>query len=191
MDIQNIAMDIFKDTGVLQQGHFRLTSGRHSDKYMQCGRIFEQADKAEILCRALAGLFAHEKVGAVAGPALGAMIMAYEVSRHLNCRNVFSERVDGAMTFRRGFSLDPGTRVLVVEDTVTTGGTVHELIELCQKSRAEVVGVGSLVDRSGGKTDFGVPFRAVVSVSIESWEEKDCPFCAEGIPIIKPGSRTK
>jgi orotate phosphoribosyltransferase len=189
MNIQDIAMDIFKETGVLRQGHFRLTSGRHSDQYMQCGRVFEQAGKAEILCKALAGLFAHEKIDMVAGPALGAMLMAYEVSRHLDCRNMFSERENGVMTFRRGFAADPGLRILVVEDTVTTGGTVRELIRLCQDGGAEVVGVGSLVDRSGGKADFGVPFRAVVPVNIESWEEKDCPLCAQGVPIIKPGSR--
>jgi len=189
MDIQNIAMEIFRETGVLQEGHFRLTSGRHSGQYMQCGRVFERADKAEILCRALAGLFSGETIDAVAGPALGAMLMAYEVSRHLGCPNMFSERVDGAMVFRRGFAVRPGLRVLVVEDTVTTGGTVREVMQLCRSGGATVAGVGSLVDRSGGKTDFGVPFRAVATVDIASWDETNCPLCAQGIPIAKPGSR--
>jgi len=189
LDIQNIALEIFRETGVLSEGHFRLTSGRHSSQYMQCGRVFERADKAELLCKALAGLFADKKIDAVAGPALGAMLMAYEVSRHLGCKNMFSEREDGDMIFRRGFVAEPGMRILVVEDTVTTGGTVHELIELCRKGGAEVAGVGSLVDRSGGRADFKVPFRSVVSVNIESWEEKNCPLCAQGVPCIKPGSR--
>lgn len=189
MDNQKTAEGIFRETGVLHEGHFRLTSGRHSSQYMQCGRVFEQAGKAEILCRAVAELFREDKPDVVVGPALGAMLMAYEVSRHLGCRNMFAERHDGNMTLRRGFVLAPGTSVLVVEDTVTTGGTVREVVALCAEHGARVVGVGAIVDRSGGKADFGVPFRAVYSANIESWEAESCPLCKQGIPCVKPGSR--
>ncbi len=181
--------DILQKTGVLQEGHFRLTSGRHSDRYMQCARLFQWALEAEKLCAMLAGLFAGEKIDVVIGPAVGAVQMAFEVSRHLGCRNIFAERVDGALTLRRGFYIDPGERVLVVEDTITTGGTVREVVSLAQAAGGQVIGVGSIVDRSGGKADFGVPLRACVQIDLPSWEEKDCPLCARGLPIVKPGSR--
>ncbi len=189
MTLEQQSIAIFEETGVLQTGHFRLTSGRHSDRYMQCARLFEYADKAEVLCRALAGLFAGEKIDAVVGPAVGAVQMAFEVSRHLGCRNLFAEREEGAMTFRRGFALAPGARVLVVEDTVTTGGSVAEVIALVRRQGAEVVGVGAIVDRSGGQVDFGVPLRACVQISVPSWQPEDCELCRQGQPITKPGSR--
>ncbi len=117
--------------------------------------------------------------------------MAYEVSRALHCENFFTERgEDGKMVLRRGFSVNPGDRVLVVEDVVTTGGSVREVIELVKEAGGEVVGVGSIVDRTGGKIDFGVPFKAVVSVEVESWEPEECPLCKAGAPApVKPGSR--
>ena len=181
------AREIFLETQVLQEGHFRLTSGRHSDKYMQCARVFQYANHAETLCKALAEQF--DGIDVVVGPAIGAISMAYEVSRHLNVRNLFAERVEGSFALRRGFSLQPGERVLVVEDTVTTGGSVREVIELVNSLGATVAGVGCLVDRSNGKTDFGVPFKSVVSMEVISWEAEECPLCKQGLPIIKPGSR--
>jgi len=122
---------------------------------------------------------------------MGAVQMAYEVSRALHCENFFTERgEDGKMVLRRGFSVNPGDRVLVVEDVVTTGGSVREVIELVKEAGGEVVGVGSIVDRTGGKIDFGVPFKAVVSVEVESWEPEECPLCKAGAPApVKPGSR--
>ena len=180
---------ILEETGVLQTGHFRLTSGRHSDRYMQCARLFEYADKAEILCRELAGQFAGDHIDVVIGPAVGAVQMAFEVSRHLKCRNLFAEREEGAMRLRRGFRLEPGSRVLVVEDTITTGGTVREVIRLARDTGAVPVGVGSIVDRSGGRVDFGVPFRACLKTDIPSWSPEDCALCAAGVPLTKPGSR--
>lgn len=185
---QEQALEIFRETGVLQEGHFRLTSGRHSDRYMQCARVFQYASHAEALCRDLAGRF--EGVEVVIGPAVGAIQMAYEVSRHLaGCRNIFAERENGIFTLRRGFEIKPGERVLVVEDTVTTGGSVKEVIELVRARGGELIGVGALIDRSGGAADFGAPFKAVVSVDIPSWEAGSCPLCALGIPCVKPGSR--
>ncbi len=185
---QEQALEIFRETGVLQEGHFRLTSGRHSDRYMQCAQVFQHASHAETLCRALAGQF--ENIDVVIGPAVGAIQMAYEVSRHLvGCRNIFAERENGVFTLRRGFFIKPGERVLVVEDAVTTGGSVKEVIELVRSHGGELAGVGALVDRSGGKADFGAPFRAAVRVDIPSWEADSCPLCALDIPCVKPGSR--
>ncbi len=189
MDEQAISR-MLVEANVLQTGHFQLTSGRHSDKYMQCARLFERPQQAEQLCALLADQWRDEGIVTVVGPAVGAVQMCYEVSRQLGCRNIFAERVDGAMTLRRGFALQPGERVLVVEDTVTTGGSVREVIELCQKQGAVVAGVGSVVDRSGGAVDFGVPFRSVYRAVIESWTPDECPLCARGLAIDKPGSRT-
>lgn len=185
---QEKALEIFKETGVLLEGHFRLTSGRHSDRYMQCAKVFQYARHAEELCAALAGQF--DRVDVVIGPAVGAIQMAYEVSRHIEgSRNIFAEREDGKFTLRRGFEIKPGERVLVVEDNITTGGSVIEVIELVRSLGGDIIGVGSLVDRSGGKADFGVPFNPVVRVDIPSWEAENCPLCALDIPCVKPGSR--
>lgn len=184
-------LEILKEAGVLLEGHFRLTSGRHSNKYLQCAKIFRNTKYSEELCAALAEQFADEGVEVVIGPAMGAVQMAYEVSRHLKCENFFAEReADGKMALRRGFVVKPGMKVLLVEDVVTTGGSVKEVLELVKAAGAEVVGIGSIVDRTGGKIDFGVPFKAVISVEVESWEPENCPLCKEGkIELVKPGSR--
>lgn len=180
---------ILERLGALHTGHFRLTSGRHSDKYMQCAKLFEHPRESEELCRDLADQFKGDRIDAVAGPAIGGIIMAYEVARALDVRNVFAEREDGVMKFRRGFKVEPGERVLVVEDVVTTGGSVKEVVELLRQAGAEVVGVGSVVDRSGGAADFGVKFYPLMKMAVLSWEERDCPLCKEGKPVVKPGSR--
>lgn len=187
---QKRAAETLAELGVLQGGHFRLTSGRHSDKYMQCAKLFEQPKESAELCALLAGRFAGDNIELVAGPAIGGVIMAYEVARALGVPNIFAERENGVMTFRRGFKVAPGTRVLVVEDVVTTGGSVKEIVSLLQEHGGEVVAVGSVVDRSGGAVDFGVPFHSLVTMEIRSWEEAECPLCKEGVPITKPGSRS-
>ena len=186
---QEKTASILERLGVLHTGHFRLTSGRHSDRYMQCAKLFEHPRESEELCRDLADQFRHDGVDVVAGPAIGGIIMAYEVARALGVRNVFAEREDGIMKFRRGFKVEPGERVLVVEDVVTTGGSVKEVAQLLRQSGAEVVGVGSVVDRSNGAVDFGVKFYPLMKMEVLSWDEKDCPLCKEGKPIVKPGSR--
>lgn len=178
---------VFRKTGVMLEGHFQLTSGRHSDQYMQCARLFQYPDVAERFAKELAGKF--ENVDLVAGPALGGIIIAYEVSRHLGVRNVFAERENGNMTLRRGFEIPQGARVLVVEDVVTTGGSVKEVIDLVRNLGGEIAGVGSIVDRSDGKVDFSVPFAAVLSMEVVSWDAGECPLCHEGWPLVKPGSR--
>jgi orotate phosphoribosyltransferase len=181
-------LTIFRETGVMLEGHFQLTSGRHSDKYMQCARLFQYPDISEKFAKELAEKFTG--VDLVAGPALGGIIIAYEVSRQLGVKNVFAERENGAMTLRRGFEIPRGARVLVVEDVVTTGGSVKEVIELVRQLGGEIAGVGCIVDRSAGKVDFGVPFAAVLSMEVESWEADKCPLCRESWPLVKPGSRT-
>lgn len=180
-------LDILRKTGVMLEGHFLLTSGRHSDRYMQCAKLFQFPDISEKFSKELAGKFSG--VDLVAGPAIGGIILAYEVSRQLKVPNIFAERENGVMTLRRGFSIPEGSRVLVVEDVVTTGGSVREVIELIRASGSEVAGVGCIVDRSDGKVDFGVPFKAVLSMEITSYEPDDCPLCLTGIPAVKPGSR--
>ncbi len=180
---------LLKEAGVLLEGHFLLTSGRHSNKYIQCAKVFRNTKYSEILCSDLAEKYKDENIELVIGPALGAIQMAYEVSRHLGCENFFAEREDGKMTLRRGFQIKPGQRVLVVEDVVTTGGSVREVMDLVRQQGGEVVGVGALVDRTGGEIDFGVPFRAVMPMKVESWEADVCPLCKEGTPAVKPGSR--
>ena len=181
---------IFEEAGVLLQGHFRLTSGRHSARYLQCARLFRNSRYSEEICAALADQFRDDGVELVVGPALGAIQMAYEVGRQLQCENFFAEREEGVMTLRRGFAIQPGQRVLVVEDVITTGGSVREVLDIVRRAGGEVVGVGCVVDRSAGKVDFGVPLRAVISLDVESWEPDDCPLCKEGkLEVVKPGSR--
>lgn len=186
-------LEILKNENVLREGHFLLTSGRHSDKYLQCARLFRKPWVAEELCAALAEKFENDNINIVIGPAMGAVQMAYEVSRAVKCENFFTERnTDGQMELRRGFTLKPEDRVLVVEDVVTTGGSVKEVIELVKKSGATVVGVGSIVDRTAGKISFGVPYKAVYSADVKSYEKEECPLCnASEIPLEKPGSRKK
>lgn len=182
-------IQLLKDAHVLQTGHFRLTSGRHSDKYMQCARVFEDAKYSEPICKDIADAYRDEKIELVVGPAIGGVIISYEVARQLGVRNIFAERENGSMTLRRGFALEPGTRVLVVEDTITTGGSVKEVIALIKEKGGVIVGVGSVVDRSNGAVDFGVPLHAAVSMEVISYDEADCPLCKQGLPITKPGSR--
>lgn len=182
-------LDIFKEKEVMLEGHFLLTSGRHSDKYMQCAKLFQYADVSEMICKQLAEQFADKKIDIVVGPAVGGIIMSYEMGRQLKVKNIFAERENGAMTFRRGFAVEEGMNVLVVEDVVTTGGSVKEVIELIKSKGGNVVGVGSVVDRSNGKVDFGVDYRAVLSMEVISYDPEDCPLCKEGTPAIKPGSR--
>jgi len=182
-------LKIFEKSGGILKGHFRLTSGRHSNQYMQCAKLFVNPEDSEMLCSELAKKINHLRIDLVASPAVGGIIMGYVMAKHLNALNVFTERVDGKMELRRGFSVEKGLRVLVVEDVVTTGGSVKEVIELLENMGAEVVAVASIVDRSNGKVDFGKPYYALLSMDIPSFEESECPLCKQGLPVEKPGSR--
>ena len=181
---------MLKEAGVLLEGHFLLTSGRHSDKYMQCAKIFQDAKYSVPLCAELVAQYRDENVELVIGPAIGAISMSYEMGKQLGVRNIFAERENGVMTLRRGFTIEKGERVLIVEDVVTTGGSVREVMDLVRACGGEIVGVGSIVDRTGGAIDFGVPYRSAFSMDITSYEPENCPICKTGMPLIKPGSRT-
>ena len=190
---QEQALDIYRSTGAVLKGDFKLTSGRHSDTYMQSAKLFVMPDQAEKVCAALAEKLAEAGVKAdmVISPAIGGILMGYEVARQLGLPNIFAERENGEMTLRRGFSFEKGAKFIVTEDVVTTGGSVKEVIELVRSLGGEVVAVASLVDRSNGKVDFGVKFVNLISMDVVSYEPEDCPLCKEGkIELVKPGSRT-
>jgi len=182
-------IDIFKATGTILEGHFRLSSGLHSALYIEKFRVLENPKYTEILCHKLAERFINEGVTVVVGPAIGGVIIAYEVARHLGVRSIFCEREDGKMILRRGFSIAPEDRVLVVEDIVTTGGSVREVLEVVEASRAPIVGVGILVDRSGGGVSLGYRSEALLEMQIVTYEPDNCPLCANALPLIKPGSK--
>lgn len=182
-------LKLFSDTGVLKTGHFLLTSGRHSGKYLQCAQLLQYPEATEKACKELAKNFKYMNIETVISPAVGGILVSYEMARALNTRAIFAEREEGKMTLRRGFTLRPGERVLVVEDVVTTGGSVKEVIDLVRAHGAEVVAVGVLVDRSGGKVDFNVPTSCLLGLEVKSYFPEECPLCKQGLPVIKPGSR--
>ncbi len=185
------ALHIFTSSSALLRGHFIFTSGRHGDTYMQCAQVLKHPEHTERLAKHLAAHFVDDGIDLVIGPAMGGIIVAYEVARQLGTIGLFAERQDDVMTLRRGFAITPGQRVLVVEDVVTTGGSVREVMEVVRAHQAHVAGVGVLVDRSNGAIDFGVKQTAVLSMEIPSWEASACPLCREGrLPAEKPGSRT-
>ncbi len=177
------------ETKALLVGHFRLTSGRHSGEYFQCARIVERPLAAEELGRMLADRFREDAVDVVVAPALGGIIVGHEVARALGVRSIFAEREGGAMTLRRGFFLRPGERVLVVEDVVTTGGSVKEVASLVREAGGELVGFGFLVDRSLDPPGLGARSESLLRRRIDSYEPDHCPLCLEGVPVTKPGSR--
>ncbi len=189
MKRQQTAETVLTRLRALQNGHFRLTSGLHSEVYIQCAKLFEHPKESAELCSLLVKDFLHFGVQTVVGPAIGGIILAYEVARTLGVRNIFAERENGKMTLRRGFSVSSGEKVLVVEDVVTTGGSVKEVLGLLRAAGAEIIGVSSIVDRSNGIVDFGVPFFPLMTMKVTNWEEKDCPLCKAGQLIVKPGSR--
>jgi orotate phosphoribosyltransferase len=182
-------MEIFKQSGALLQGHFRLTSGKHSAQYMQCAQVLQYPHLAARLGAELAKNWQGQGIETVIGPAMGGIIVAHEVAKALGVRSLFTERENGAMILRRGFTLSAGEKVLVVEDVITTGGSVREVLDVVRNLGAEPVGVGVLVDRSGGKQSFGVPLKSLLQLNIEAFEPDECRLCKEGIPCIKPGSR--
>jgi len=191
---QDEVLKYFEDTHALLKGHFRLSSGRHSDRYLQCALVLQYPWIAEKLGAALAELVRPLNPQAVVSPALGGLIVGQELARALKVRAIFTERNKStdAMELRRGFTIEKGERLFAVEDVITTGGSVKECVEVMRSLEGQIVGVGSLIDRSGGAEKvFDVPMKALVTLEVESWEEKDCPLCQKGIPVVKPGSRAK
>ncbi|MDD5072201.1 MAG: orotate phosphoribosyltransferase [Candidatus Omnitrophica bacterium] len=186
---QEAVMKIFEEQGAFHKGHFKLSSGLHSEYYLQCALVLADPAIAAKLCKELGGKFKGEKIDVVIGPAVGGITAAYEVARALGVRGIFSERAEGKMALRRGFKLKPGEKVLVIEDVATTGGSAQEVVDLVKGLGAEAVGVGAIIDRSGGKAKFSVPFKSLAQLKIETFQPEDCPLCKAGKPVIKPGSR--
>ena len=188
-DMEKDLLEIFHRTGALLEGHFQLTSGLHSSQYLQCALVLQYPAYAEMAGRALAALFSDDRIDAVVAPAIGGIIVAHETARALGVRALFTERESGVMTLRRGFRLNRGERILVVEDVVTTGGSTRETIDAVVEADGVVVGAGSLVDRSGGSVDVGVRRLSLLTLSVPAFEPASCPLCSGGTPAIKPGSR--
>ena len=183
-------LDRFRRVGALLEGHFRLTTGLHSPGYLQCALVLQHPPEAEACGVAIADRVRSLGAGVVLSPALGGIVIGQEVGRALGVRAIFAERQDGRLTLRRGFSLEPGEKVLVVEDVVTTGGSTQETVDVARAAGATVVGAAAIIDRSGGKQRIDVPFHALATVALPTYEAQACPMCAEGKPVVKPGSRT-
>ena len=182
-------LDIFRRVGALHEGHFRLTSGLHSPGYLQCALVLQYPREAETLGKELGERVRDLGADVVLSPALGGIVIGQEVGRALGVRAIFAERQDGALTIRRGFTLLPSDRVLVVEDVVTTGGSTRETIDAARATGATVVGAASIVDRSGGNQGLDVPYRSLATLTLPTYQPDACPLCAAGKPIVKPGSR--
>ena len=185
----NSILDRFRRSGALLEGHFRLSSGLHSSGYLQCALVLQHPDDAEACGQAIADVVRSYTPSAVLSPALGGIVIGQEVGRALRTRALFAERQEGTLTLRRGFTISPGERILVVEDVVTTGGSTRETIEVARAAGAVVVGAAAIIDRSGGNQGLDVPFHALATVPLPTYRPEDCPMCAEGKPIMKPGSR--
>jgi orotate phosphoribosyltransferase len=188
-------LSAFQDTGAYLRGHFRLTSGLHSPEYLQCALVLQHPRHAEHFGRLLATEFRRLEpalnIGVVAAPAIGGLIIGHEVARALGARSIFTERdaASGKMTLRRGFVVEPNETAVVVEDVVTTGGSSREVIEILRDAGARVIAAGSIIDRSGGAVDLGVPRVALKTLEVVAYPPDDCPLCRAGSPVVKPGSR--
>jgi len=191
--VSDSTLQTFRETGAYLKGHFRLTSGLHSGEYLQSALVLQHPYLAQRLGRALAESMPKGQ-GSIAqivvSPALGGLIIGHEVARALGARFLFTERDPaGKMSLRRGFVLTPGETAVVVEDVVTTGGSTREVIELLQAAGVQVLAAGSIIDRSGGRVDLGVPRVALATLDAVSWTPEECPLCKQGLPVVKPRSR--
>jgi orotate phosphoribosyltransferase len=186
---ENEILEIFEKTGALFNGHFLLTSGRHSDVYFQCAKVLQYPDYIQELCSIIADEYCNKKIDTVIAPAIGGLVVGQEVARQLNKRFIFVEREDKKLALRRGFLINKGEKVLICEDVVTTGGSVFEVIDIVKDNNAKVAGVGFIVDRSNGKVDFNCSQLSTVKLDVKSYLPEDCPLCEKGIELVKPGSR--
>lgn len=182
-------LKIFEQTDALLSGHFLLTSGLHSNKYFQCAKVLQFPELAEKLCSQIARHFENHQITTVIAPAVGGIIVAHETAKALKSKAIFAERENNRMTLRRGFEIKDRENVLVVEDVITTGGSVQEIVKLVQEVGANPVGVGCLVDRSAGKADFGTPLYALLTLEVQTFSPEKCQLCQEGLQLVKPGSR--
>ena len=182
---------LFEKAEALLTGHFLLTSGKHSDRYIQCAKVLQYPVMCVELCQYLAEQLLDKNIDVIIAPAMGGILVGFEMGVQLNKKAIFTERVNGKMELRRSFEIQPGERVLIAEDVITTGGSVFEVINLVKAKEGTIVGVVSLVDRSAGRIDFGVPFVSAISLDVVAYEADACPLCAEGKTVaIKPGSRS-
>ena len=186
---QDAVLALFRSSGALLEGHFRLSSGLHSGGYLQCALVLQHPRDAEALGQALGEKLRALGATAVLSPALGGLIIGHEVGRALGVRAIFAERQDGKLVLRRGFQLGAADRVVVIEDVVTTGLSTRETIAVAEAAGATVVGAGAIIDRSGGSSNLGVPFASLVTLSLPTHQPDACPMCAAGQPVVKPGSR--
>lgn len=186
--VENNVINILKSCEALLEGHFLLSSGRHSDRYCQCARLMQYPDQAEKVIAVLKENLKDMSFDIVVGPAMGGIIVAYELGRQTGKAALFTERENGVMTLRRGFEIKKGQKVLIAEDVVTTGKSSLETAKVIESFGAQVVGIGCIVDRSAGNAPL--PVFSAIKLEIESYDEKECPLCKEGTPYIKPGSRT-
>ena len=182
-------LDLFRRSGALLEGHFRLSSGLHSSGYLQCALVLQHPQHAEALGKAVAARAKDLRATVVLSPALGGVVIGHEVGRALGVRAIFAERQDGELTLRRGFMLSETDRVLVIEDVLTTGGSTRETMQVATAAGGRVVGAAAIVDRSGGRASFDVPFNALLDIDLPTHEPDRCPLCATGMPVTKPGSR--
>ena len=190
MDAEKRILDMFRERGALLEGHFILSSGRHSREYLQCAKALEFPADANALGREIAELFVDQDIETVVSPAIGGLIIGYAVASAMNVRFLWTERQNGEMTLRRGFELRPKERILVVEDVITTGGSTRECIAELERNGANIAAAASIIDRSNGRADVGVRRKALVKMDVDSFLPEDCPMCAEGLRAVKPGSRT-
>lgn len=187
----NETENLLKSEGAILEGHFQLTSGRHSKLYVEKIRLLQNPAAAKLLCSRISERISGYEFDCVVGPAYGGIALAFEVASLLDKSFVFCQRQEGVMCIRSGFDLCQVQKAAVIEDIVTTGGSVVEVINCLRDRGVEVVVVAALVDRSGGKADFGVPFVSLLQLDIPSWQPEECPLCAEGVPVRKPGSSDK
>jgi orotate phosphoribosyltransferase len=185
----DIYLEKFKEADALLDGHFILSSGLHSPQYLQCALALQYPQDAAFFAKAIAEKLAAEQFDTVASPAIGGLVIGYETARALNVRFIWTERQDGEMTLRRGFSVKKDEKILVVEDVITTGGSVKECIDVLKSHGANVTVAASIIDRSGGTADVGVPRVALATLNVQSYTPEDCPMCHRGVEAVKPGSR--
>ena len=179
------------ETGAILEGHFLLTSGRHSNKYVEKFRLIENPQSLDLVCSAMADMYSNKNINLVLGAAIGGILISGGVGKKLNVKHIFTERVNGIMELRRGFQIDQGSKVLIVEDIVTTGGSIFELIEVVNNNNGAIVGITSILDRNQKPVDFGFPYKTLVQYPVESWDDKNCPECLQNNPIIHPGRSGK
>ncbi len=187
---KNKILDIFLKTNALLNGHFLLTSGRHSSQYFQCALVLQYPEYNELICSLIANHFKDYDIDIVISPAIGGIVVGQEVARQLNKKSIFAEREDKSLILRRGFSIEEGKKYLICEDVVTTGGSVFEVMDIVRNNGGIVAGVGYIVDRSNNNVNFGVPQFSTLQLDVVSYQPDECPLCQEGkIPLVKPGSR--